>query len=46
MDMRLTFNLACEPGSVGRDQLFNTGKIYSADNKPQHINPDDTDAVD
>lgn len=44
--MRLIFNVACKVGSVGRDQLFNTGKIYSADNNPQHFYTDDSDAVD
>ena len=46
METRLIVDVACEAGSVGRDQLFNTGKIYSADDKPQHIYPDDSDAVD
>ncbi|MCJ1265448.1 hypothetical protein MMC22_005326 [Lobaria immixta] len=45
METRLIVDVACEAGSVGRDQLFNTGKIYSADDKPQHIYPDDSDAI-
>lgn len=46
METRLIFTSACEAGSVGRDQLSNAGKIYSADNSPQHQYPDDFDAVD
>lgn len=44
--MRLISNVASEAGSAGRNKLFHTGKIYSANHYPQHLYPDDSDAVD